>query len=149
MNFLNTEIMQELLPGYGSAGSHTTYLLVWVLGWFLQDLQFHMCKAGVEFTATSQLLCDLIPLRAVSPRDALWKHHRNTQSFVYVEYLNETVRETLSVSSLNVKKKVYYPTANTHLAIGSTVENLSEYSEYRSVTEQVVCYPNLQRTTSW
>lgn len=71
MNFLNTVITQELLLECGSTGSHTTYLLVWVLGWFLQHLHFHMCKAGIEFTATNQLLCDLIPLRAVSPRDAL------------------------------------------------------------------------------
>lgn len=69
MNFLNTEIMQELLLGYGSAGTHTTYLLAGLLGWFLQDLHVHICKVGMEFTATSQILCDLIPLRVLSSRD--------------------------------------------------------------------------------
>lgn len=93
MHFLNAEIMQELLLGYGSAGIHTTYLLVGLLGWFLQDVHFHICKVGMEFTATSHILCDLIPLRALSSRDALWKHHKNTQSFVYVEYLNKTVMQ--------------------------------------------------------
>lgn len=93
MNFLNAGITQELLLGYGSAGTHTTYLLVGVLGWFLQDLLFHICKVGMEFTATSQILCDLIPLRAPSSRDALWKHHKYTQSFVYVEHLNKTVMQ--------------------------------------------------------
>lgn len=38
---------------------------------------------------------------------------------------------------------MYYLTGNTDLAAGSTAENLAEYSEYMSVMEAVVCYPNL------
>lgn len=38
---------------------------------------------------------------------------------------------------------MYYLTGNTDLAADSTAENLAEYSEYVSVVEVVVCYPNL------
>lgn len=59
------------MAGYDSARSHKTNLLIWVLGWFLPEHHFYMCKAGIELTATSKLLYHFIPLRAVSPRDAL------------------------------------------------------------------------------
>lgn len=52
MNFLNTEITQKLLPGYGSAGSHTTYVSGPGAGMFLQDL--HSTSAKQEWNLLPQ-----------------------------------------------------------------------------------------------